>query len=463
MLRIFVFLFIVCFIQVYAYGQAQRKGFYLGILSYPENNYRLLLNLDDSALYVMGFRANRIPLKNFIRDRDKVRFSRADFFSRFEGAFDAQLDQITGRWTDEERKVTKIDFKKVDPDTVRGFRPRVRAGFGYTVPQGEDGIQTRSIPDVNIDPLQIEDFLTHLDRGDFEYVHSLLICRNGYLVFEDYFYNFSGSITFGIQSVTKSFVSALTGIAIGRGELGSVHDLLGKWIDREYQPAVDQANVPISLHHIMSMTTGFEWDEVSYDYGDERNNLSQTESRDPFRFLFQRRRIADSPFAYNSLNHALMNMVLRKATGLANEAEMTSRILEPLQISHYDLGKRDDNGLIGDISLRPRDMLKFGLMYLNRGKFAGTQIVPADWVETSTASKVHVKDNLGYGYFWWTTTYEWKGRRVDAYFAWGYGGQYIIVVPELALVVVMNGTNWSTDPEKYARQIMQDYIIPACR
>ncbi len=444
------------------FGQEPAHQFYFGVLTYPEHRYRLILDIEDSALYVIGLRPNRIPLDKFRRDKNQISFSRADFFSGYEGIFNPASNGIAGYWTDDDKKKIMLEFRVVDPDTISGFKPRVVPRSGYGVPAVEEGIPTRPFSEVGIDPGRIETLLDRLDEGDFEYVHSLLVSRRGALVVEDYFYDFNGSAAFGIQSVTKSLVSALTGMAIARGEVGGGNDPILKWLDKKYKRDISNIAAPITLHHLMSMTTGLEWDEVTYDYGDERNSLSLADARDPFRLLFQKRKLPGNPFAYNSINHSLMNMVLRNATGLTNEMEITSRLLEPLGIKNFDLGNRDNRGLIGDISLRPRDMLKFGMMYLNRGEFAGKQIVPAEWVEISTSTKVPVKENLGYGYFWWTTTYEWKGKEVGCYFAWGYGGQYIFVVPDLELVVVMNGTNWSTDPERYSRQIMQDYLVPAC-
>ncbi|HEY0771096.1 MAG TPA: hypothetical protein VGD31_12260, partial [Sphingobacteriaceae bacterium] len=91
----------------------------------------------------------------------------------------------------------------------------------------------------------------------------------------------------------------------------------------------------------------------------------------------------------------------------------------------------------------------------------GKQIVPSDWVKESTSTKIQIEEGLGYGYFWWTKKFKYQGSMVDSYFAWGYGGQYIFMVPDLKLVVVLNGTNWSTDPKRYYFEMMEDFILPA--
>lgn len=212
------------------------------------------------------------------------------------------------------------------------------------------------------------------------------------------------------------------------------------------------------------MTTGLEWNELEFDYHDERNSANQCGKQvDPFECLLSKPKINSSQpiFSYNSVNHLMMNKILRKATSLTNEKELKQRLLDPLKIAQVNTGAADF-GVIGDISLTPRDMLKFGMMYLNSGNWKGKQIVPADWVKESTTSKIRISDGEGYGYFWWTKDFASKGKTVSAYYAWGYGGQYIFVLPSLDLVVVMTGSNWVMDEKKYAFEMMERFIVQAC-
>jgi CubicO group peptidase (beta-lactamase class C family) len=145
---------------------------------------------------------------------------------------------------------------------------------------------------------------------------------------------------------------------------------------------------------------------------------------------------------------------------MKNPKELKARLLDPLGIRHVDTGQ-EYFGVIGDISLRPRDMLRFGLLYLNNGVWDNKQVVPAGWIAESTEGKIQTGTGDGYGYFWWTRQFTVKDKSFDCYYAWGYGGQYIFVVPSLKLVVVMTGSNWIMDEKKYAFAMMQDYILPA--
>jgi CubicO group peptidase (beta-lactamase class C family) len=115
-------------------------------------------------------------------------------------------------------------------------------------------------------------------------------------------------------------------------------------------------------------------------------------------------------------------------------------------------------GVIGDIGLRPRDMLKFGLLYLNEGVWQGKPLVPKSWVRESTRPHVVAQPGLGYGYFWWTKEFSWKNAPVACFFAWGYGGQYIFVIPDARLVIVMSGSHWTTSPEGAAFDVVQQVL-----
>ncbi|MBK5277547.1 MAG: serine hydrolase, partial [Bacteroidia bacterium] len=149
---------------------------------------------------------------------------------------------------------------------------------------------------------------------------------------------------------------------------------------------------------------------------------------------------------------------LLRATHLENKEELTERLLRPLGIDQSYLGDPTPMGVIGDIGLRPRDMLKFGLLYLNQGSWNGKQIISSDWIKESTTPKIKSGATLGYGYFWWTRDFAWKGKKVSSYFAWGYGGQYIFVIPEVQIVIVMSGSNWGTNPEGQSVEMVEQIL-----
>ncbi|HEY0651487.1 MAG TPA: serine hydrolase [Chryseosolibacter sp.] len=440
------------------------KAYYYGVITDGENRYRLGFNYTAKkpSLTIISFRGYWAPLKKHSIKGDSVFFSRADANGYYRGRFDAASNKIVGVWTSDDTVTYPLTFVPANPDTIRRLNPRVTSTYQYTTPPAEnDSIKTCHIKDVSINEEKMRSLVNGVMKKKFGFVHSLLISRNDHLAVEEYFFEYKRNEHFGIQSVTKSFVSALTGIAIARGEIEGTTTPLCAYKAEFNDLVCSEQNKSIMLHDVLSMSTGLSWDEATYPYGHKKNSaMIASVAQDPFQYLFSQPRSTRKKFAYNSYNHTAMSHVLKAATGLANADEYKQRIMEPLGITNYDLGEAV-NGIIGDIFLRPRDMLKFGSMYLNNGIYNGKQIVPSDWVKESTSTKIQIEEGLGYGYFWWTKKFKYQGSMVDSYFAWGYGGQYIFVVPDLKLVVVLNGTNWSTDPKRYYFEMMEDFILPA--
>lgn len=453
-------------ILIFSPGVAQityQQANYFGIVRAPDYTVRFVLQFKKSApeLTLVGFRGYPVSLKNVVVTNDSVRFGLVDSYAHFAGV--RNEGTIAGQWTGDDDQDVPLIFLPVDPDTIKGLNPRTTKVYKYSAPQKfDDGIDTENRSNAAMRSESLDELVKKIVDMNFGYVHGVLIARNNKLVLEEYFFEYPREAHFGIQSVTKSFVSALTGIAIAKKEIPGIETKLCNYLPEYKDLVCNQQNSNIKLKDVMSMSTGLAWDETTYDYGHEKNtSMIAYNSGDEIRYLLTREKSKEKKFAYNSMNHIMMNRVLKQSTQLANADEMKARILDPLGITVYDFGE-SKNGILGDIFLRPRDMMKFGLTYLNKGKWNGTQVVPEKWVNESTSPKVKVNSRLSYGYFWWTTTFEWKGKRVPAYFAWGYGGQYIFVVPSLNLVTVFIGTNWSTDPEAEYLKMMQEYIVSAC-
>lgn len=438
---------------------------YYGSLHIEDYTYRFVLSNTKKkpSLQIIGIRGNEILIDKVSFRNDTLRFSRADVFTTYKGYYDPTTGNITGEWTGEDSIAHPLTFVPALADTIVGLNPRTSRHYQYIKPPDEnDGINVCHLESAAMKAALIDSLAKAIIKKKFGYVHSMLIARNNCLVLEEYFYAFKRDAHFGIQSATKSMVSALTGIALASGEIPSVDTPLYRYLPRYRDMLCNAQNKSITLHDVLSMSTGLKWDEVTYMYGDERNSaVIASNEPDEFRYLLSQPRSPEKVFAYNSLNHAMMSRVLMEVTQMDNTAEFKQRLLEPLGVTQYDLGE-PDNGIVGDIFLRARDMLKFGLLYYNNGVWEGKQVVPAAWVKESTSPKIMLAPDFGYGYFWWTKEFSWKGKTVDSYFAWGFGGQYIFVVPRLDLVVVFNGTNWSTDPRELYFDIMQDFIVPAC-
>jgi len=437
---------------------------YLGLLSMPDVTYHLFLDNQGAVpvLYNVTFKANPFPLDTIYFFGDSLHFRMKEYYSEYKGRFDAKTNRIEGIWIDEDTLAHPLHFKAVMPDTVSGLHPLSSPVYTYKPPAlMEDGLKTNTREAQKLSSAAMDSVISHLVKGKYKDVHSLLVARNNELVVEEYFYRIHPDKVYNIQSATKSLVSALAGIAIGKKEIKSTQQTLCATLPGYEKWACDEKHKTITLHQLLTMSTGIAWDEQTYDYGDERNSLVKAASdSDQFihLLLLPRKATATPVFAYNSLNHILMNAVLRQATHMENKDELTTRLLQPLGIEAYYIDTPTPMGAIGDIDLRPRDMLKFGLLYANQGRWNGQQVVPANWVKESTQPKIQPRPGLGYGYFWWTKDFDHQGKTVSSFFAWGYGGQYIFVVPALQLVVVMSGSHWGTDPVDQGVPIMEEIL-----
>lgn len=436
------------------------SGSYLGLLQFPEITYHIYIDWSGPVPVVLNttFKAQEFSLDTIYFSNDSLHFRLGDFYSEYNGKFNKSLNRIEGQWIGEDSVRYPLDFISVMADTVSGLTPRTPGTYSYQPPPlQKDGITVCDRTGENFDSLALDSLVQQIMDKKFSDVHSLLIARNNCLVVEEYFYRYDMNFVYNIQLATKSVVSALAGIAIKNGEIKNVNETLCNYLPDYKALACNSQNKDLTLHHLLTMSTGISWDEQTYDYIDPRNTLAMAANeKDQFLYLLSLpRKKTDPVFTYNSLNHSLMNAVLRNATNLENKQELTERLLKPLGIEKSYIDEPSPMGTIGDIGLRPRDMLKFGLMYLNKGKWNEKQVVPPDWVRESTTTKIHLSSTLGYSYFWWTKVFRWQGKPVQSFFAWGYGDQDIFVVPDAALVVVMSGSNWTTNPEGQAMQIVQ--------
>jgi CubicO group peptidase (beta-lactamase class C family) len=436
---------------------------YLGLLRFPDITYHIYLTMEGTQPEVINvtFKANKFPLDTIYFRHDSLYFRLAEYFSEYHGLYHHETGRITGYWTGEKHKRYPLEFIPVNPDTVSGLHPRTMP-YRYMRPQAmRDGLLTDSATHQHVDVNTINNLMLHIANGTYKDIHSVLIARNNHLIAEEYFYRFHQNSIYNIQSATKSIISALTGIAMARKEIRSIQDPLCAYLPAYKSLACNEQNKTITLEQLLTMNTGIPWDEQTYDYIDDRNSLViASNEKDQFTYLLSLPRHTSNAavFAYNSLNHTLMNAVLKHATKLNNKSELTKRILKPLGIEKYYLGETNPMGVIGDIDLRPRDMMKFGLLYLNNGQWNGQQLVPALWIKESTTAHLYPTPTLGYGYFWWTRNFRWKEKTVSSFFAWGYGGQYIIIIPELQLSIVMSGSHWGTDPEKQMVDIVEETL-----
>lgn len=290
-------------------------------------------------------------------------------------------------------------------------------------------------------------------------IHSILIIRHGYLVAEVYYGANSPALKHELYSVTKSFSSALVGIAIQKGYIDGVnHSVLDLFADRRVAN-LDARKKAMTLEHLLTMSSGLEWPESGTPYTTLDNPyVRMMRSPDWVQFVLDRP-MAEQPgatFNYNSGTSHLLSAIVQKTTRVSTLAFALEYLFKPLGITDVLWGSDASRVAIGgsDLRLTPRDMAKFGYLYLRDGVWEGQPIVPAEWVRASTTK--HIKSNdasLDYGYQWWIGP-------DGSFAAHGLGGQYIFVRPRQDLVVVF--TSWLTGSDtEQPPTLMDSFIVPA--
>ena len=299
-------------------------------------------------------------------------------------------------------------------------------------------------------------------------IHSLLLVRNGYLVLEEYFDGHDADELHTLQSVSKSFTSALVGIAIDRGKIGGVDErVLGFFPNLDGIDNVDERKRRMSLEDLLTMRSGTDYTEGGHDTPHSQLNRM---SRGWTKFILSRPMIAEpgTKFRYDSGAVILTSAILEARYGVHADRFAEEQLFAPLGIERYEWFRNAEGHphTGGGLDLRSQDVAKLGLLYLRGGLWDGRQVVPSAWVDTSLSRHVEFDRprgrSVGYGYLWWVLPPDPDGAgELDIYGAFGFRGQYIFVVPEHDLVVVVTagGRDWTE--ERAPRDFLYTHILPA--
>ena len=335
-----------------------------------------------------------------------------------------------------------------------------------------DGWRVSTPEDQTMNGTVLEDMREHIYEEDL-WLDSVVVIKNGYLVFEDYpSGDYDEDTIHYVCSVTKSFTSALMGIALKQGYFESVGQKAFEFFPDVQFQNMSPEKENITLEHILTMTPGLEWDEWSIPYTENGNDFHDLwhYTGNSFYYLLNKPMIAKpgEVWQYNTGCSNLLMKILTRITGTNGYSFAEENLFEPLGIDdYYWLADSQGHPAGGhDLYLTPRDMAKFGFLYLKNGTWEDTQLIEPWYVNTSQQTHFNLHDfywrwiNDGYGYHWWTETYR------DYYYANGQDGQLIIIMPQYDLVVAING--YTREGPFNARDgdgmsIFRKYIIPSIR
>jgi CubicO group peptidase (beta-lactamase class C family) len=311
------------------------------------------------------------------------------------------------------------------------------------------GWQFAKLADQGLDPDYFEQMQAFIEQNQLD-LHSLLVVRHGYLVFEQYGADFNANKTHNQYSVTKSVVSTLVGIAIDQGYIPGLEEPVLRLLPDRTVNNVDRRKPAITLENVLTMTSGFDWQE-----GDPAFNALYN-SPDWVQYMLEMPMVAEpgSRFLYCSGCSHLLTGILAQTTGQNVAKFAKDNLFQPLGITNYAWDTGSQQIPVGGwgLYLTPRDMAKIGYLYLMRGQWAGNQIVSTDWIDRSTRLQIETGGNLGYGYQWWIYP------RYDAYTALGRYGQTIFVIPQADMVIVATA---QMDNHDGIFDLIDRFIVPS--
>ncbi len=356
--------------------------------------------------------------------------------------------------------------------------------YSYTQPvQMGDNIPVGHLAYSGIDTAQIA-LLTKLILSDtFPNIHSLLILKDGKLLYENYFagkderigkklgyINHTIDDLHDCRSISKSITAACVGIAARKG-LINIDEPIYPYFN-QYQEKFDAQKKTITIRHLLTMTSGLKWNE-DVSYRDPRNTeLRMDMSSDPIGFILGRPMVSEpgTTWNYNGGNTQLLAEIIKSVSGISLDKFAEQELFIPMGIDKYEwlpLTKSIPAAASG-VRLRSRGLLKFGILYTNGGKWHDKILLNEDWVIHSLSTQIKrpsTKDKLpGYGFQFWTFAETINRKKTVISEAKGNGGQRIFLCknPDLLVVITAgNYNNWKIKND--SKEMLVKYILPAVK
>jgi CubicO group peptidase (beta-lactamase class C family) len=383
-------------------------------------------------------------------------------------------------------RVSSLAWERSVPVLALGLFGAIACGGQTTAPQVEQlgadaetyfpgaSWRTATPAQVGVDAATISDLVARLRNGALGAEHAIVIVRKGYVIADEYFAGWTADSIHTAQSVTKSVMSLMTGIAIARGEVRGVDQPLVELLGA-YAPIanLDDRKRALTVRDVLTMRTGMDWNEDSYP-GSPLETLNNLRT-DWIRFVIDQpmREPPGARWQYNSGGVIALGGAVGIAAGMNTAEYARAHLFRPIGITgdKWYRGFPDQMPHTGGgLLLRPRDLARVGYLVLRRGRWNGVHVVPESWITESTRPVATPTYRLGgrtagYGYLWWLYTLD-GGQPSESttdlvIAASGAQGQWLFVVPRYDLVVAINaGITGGPDP---GLDILFRTIIPAMR
>jgi CubicO group peptidase (beta-lactamase class C family) len=412
--------------------------FYLSVENGDENDYQAYPIFGDD-------RFTGTWCDNFQKEKDLISFTDFKTGLQFRGKLTTdkiQLEIYLGK-----KSITEVVLKKSTSDwKIGGFHNDNKTSI-----------------------LQLTEMETLISKDSLPNTHSVLISKKGKIVYENYFDGYNANIPHDMRSASKSISSAIVGIAKDKSLFKSVEQPIFDFLPNKYQTLKDSLKSEIDIQSLLTMSSGID----AIDYGINANPKSSAvednyqPSRDWTESILKASMInkPNTEANYGSANPYLLGVAMDSLVSESLALFIDKNLFQKLDITNYII-QTDRNGIPyfgGGMYLTPKDMLKFGELYLNKGKSESKRILSKKWVKNSFKNYrnlENVPDKNGYGYLWWHNTYQINGNNIASIEARGAGGQYIFVIPNLELVVVITSGNYRNGKTQQPEMLFEQYILP---
>ena len=368
-------------------------------------------------------------------------------------------------------------FRRVGDEEFSDFYPRGRPTAPYTYhqpPTLADGWRTGSPESVGLSRDSLAGFVRMLINQSMDslsaiQVHAVLVARHGRLVLEEYFHGEHRDRPHDTRSAAKSITATLAGAAIHAGApLSLSSPIYAIMNDGRFPADLEPRKRRITLEHFLSMSGGIDCDDSDPDSpGYEPRMLDQQEEPDYYRFTLRLATVREpgTKAVYCSVQPNLVGGALKQATGRTLPDLFQDLIAAPLGMRRYylNLSPTGDPYMGGGVRLSAREFAKFGQLYLDGGVWRGRRILDRSFVQRATTPRFEMS-GIRYGLLWWVMEYPFRGDTLQAYFAAGNGGQLVMVIPRLDMVVTTLAANYA-DPValELQRRYVPSYIMPAVK
>ncbi len=337
--------------------------------------------------------------------------------------------------------------------------------------------------EIEIDEKIIEAMHEAISKDEYPNIHSLLISKNNTLIYEEYFkgqdeiwgdaigeIEHSKDLLHDVRSISKTIVSLCVGVALKLDQIDSVDQKVSDFFpEHKKHFAGDKAG--LTVKHLLTMTSGLEWNE-DVPYNDPRNSeIQMTSSSDPIEFILSRP-LTSKPgeaWRYNGGTTQLLAVIIQKVSGLSIDKYAEKHLFQPLHIESHEWTKFPQINLpaaASGLRLTSRDLFKFGVLISQNGKWKGHQLIPLEYMRDAMKSHITFgrNNNVGYGYQFWILKAStiFKGENHSIVAAFGNGDQRIYFDDTHDLLVVFTAGNYNKwDIKKDSESVLSDFIYPA--